>query len=284
MGAFLIWGLFPLYLRPLRGVGAVTILSHRMVWCCLLVNVYLAARGELGAVRAALALRSTRVRLAASGSLITSNWLVFVWAVGSGHVVEASLGYFINPLVNVLLGVLLLGERLRHVQWAAVLSAAVGVVWLTVQAGRPPWIALALAFSFSGYGLLRKVVAVEAVPGLAAETTLLAPIAAAWLAWQAHAAPGGWFGTDDGLLRAWLVASGVVTAVPLALFAYGARRIAYSTVGIIQYIGPTLQLTTGIIVYGEPFPAARVVGFALIWCALVLYAAEGVWRARHVPR
>jgi chloramphenicol-sensitive protein RarD len=279
VGAFFIWGLLPLYLRPLHGIAALTIMSHRIVWCFVFVNAWLALRGELGAVRAALAKPSTRRRLVASATLISVNWLVYVWAVGSGHVVESSLGYFINPLVNVLLGVLLLGERLRRAQWAAVGCAAIGVAWLTLQAGRPPWIAFSLALSFGGYGLLRKTVAVESIVGLAAETTLVAPFGVLWLAWQHHAGAGA-FGGADGPLSAWLIAGGVVTAVPLALFAFGARRIPYSTVGIIQYIGPTLQLTSGILVYGEPFPAARAVGFALIACALVLYAGEGLFRAR----
>jgi chloramphenicol-sensitive protein RarD len=279
VGAFFIWGLLPLYLWPLHGVAALTIMSHRVVWCCLFVNVWLAWRGELGLVREALAHPETRLRLVASASLISTNWLVYVWAVGSGHVVEASLGYFINPLVNVLLGVLLLRERLRRTQWVAVGCAALGVAWLTLQAGRLPWIALILALSFGGYGLLRKTVAVESVIGLAAETTLIAPLGALWLAWQSYAGTGA-FGGLSAPLQAWLVAGGIVTGIPLALFAFGARRIPLSTVGIIQYIGPSLQLTAGILVFREAFPAARVAGFALIWSALVLYAGEGLWRSR----
>jgi len=281
LGAFLIWGLLPLYLRPLHGIAALTIMSHRLVWCCLFVSGWLALRGELGAVRAALAHGPTRLRLVGSAALISVNWLVYVWAVGSGHVVESSLGYFINPLVNVLLGVLLLEERLNRPQWAAVACAAAGVVWLTVQAGHLPWIALALALSFGGYGLLRKVVAVESLTGLAAETALLAPFGLLWLGSQALAGTG-FFGGADALRSAWLVAGGVVTAVPLALFAFGARRIAYSTVGILQYVGPTLQLTLGVLVYREPFHRARAAGFALIWLALAIYAGEGLWRARRL--
>jgi chloramphenicol-sensitive protein RarD len=281
VGAFLIWGVFPLYLRPLVHVPPVTILAHRALWCCLFASGWLATRGELGSVRAALAARATRTRLAASAALIGCNWLTYVWAVASGHVVEASLGYFINPLVNVLLGVAVLGERLRPRQWVAVGVAAAGVAWLTIQSGRVPWIALALALSFSGYGLLRKVVAVEALPGLAAETALAAPFALAWLAWQARAG-SGWFGGADTFRQWWLVASGIVTAVPLSLFAFGARRIPYSTVGIIQYIGPTLQLAAGILAFREPFPAVRAIGFGFIWAALALYAGEGLLRARRV--
>jgi chloramphenicol-sensitive protein RarD len=278
MAAFFIWGLIPLYLRPLLGVAPVTIMSHRMVWCCVFSSAWLARRGELGSVRAALSDPPVRRRLAASAALISTNWLLYVWAVSSGHVIDASLGYFINPLVNVLLGVVLLRERLHRNQWLAVACAAAGVAWLTVQAGRLPWIALGLALSFGGYGLVRKVVRVESLPGLAAETALLTPFGLAWLVWQSVAGPG-FFGGADELRSAWLVAGGVVTAVPLALFAFGARRIAYSTVGLLQYIGPSLQLAVGILVFAEPFRSDRVLGFAMIWSALAIYAADGWWRA-----
>ncbi len=275
MGAFFIWGLLPLYLRPLHGIAALTIMSHRLVWCCVFVNAWLLLRREAGAVGQALADGGTRLRLLTSAFLISVNWLVYVWAVGSGHVVEASLGYFINPLVNVLLGVVVLGEVLRPAQWTAVACAALGVAWLTYQSGHLPWIALILAVSFGSYGLIRKTVRVESLPGLAAETTLIAPLGALWLVWQAHAGPGT-FGGAGVPLALWLVAGGVVTAIPLALFAFGARRIPYATVGILQYIGPSLQLASGILVFGEPFPPARLAGFALIWSALVLYAGDGL--------
>jgi chloramphenicol-sensitive protein RarD len=280
MGAFFIWGLLPLYLRPLRGVAALTIMSHRLVWCCVFVSTWLALRGELGGVRAALRHPATRRRLIASATLISTNWLIYVWAVGSGHVIDASLGYFINPLVNVLLGVVLLGERLNRPKWLAVACAAAGVAWLTVQAGQLPWIALGLALSFGGYGLVRKVMAVESLAGLAAETAILTPFGLLWLAWQAHDGAGA-FGGVGALKGAWLVAGGVVTAVPLGLFAFGARRIAYSTVGILQYIGPSLQLATGVLVFGEAFRPARAAGFGMIWAALALYASDGLWRARQ---
>ncbi|HEV3189221.1 MAG TPA: EamA family transporter RarD, partial [Polyangiaceae bacterium] len=205
----------------------------------------------------------------------------YIWAVGRGHVVDSSLGYFINPLVNVLLGVALLGERPNRVQWVAVACAALGVAWLTVQAGRLPWIALALAFSFGGYGLIRKVIAVDALTGLAAETSLLTPLALAWLAWEGLKGAGV-FGGADALLTAWLIISGVVTATPLALFAYGARRIPYSTIGIVQYLAPSLQLAFGVYVFGEPFSPVRAKGFGLIWMALAIYGADGFWRARQV--
>jgi chloramphenicol-sensitive protein RarD len=271
VAAFLVWGALPLYLRPLRRIPALTIMSHRLLWCCVFVNGWLAVRGQLGDVRAALFNPATLLPLIGSSVLISCNWLVYVWAVGSGHVIDSSLGYFINPLVNVLLGVVLLGERLNRAQWLAVACAAAGVAWLTAQTGRLPWIALALAVSFGGYGLIRKVVAVDSVVGLAAETALMTPFGAAWLSWQ-HTHAAGSFGGASTLRSLWLIAGGIITAVPLALFAFGARRIRYSTVGVLQYIGPSLQLLLGVFLFGEAFPAARAFGFGLIWAALAIYA------------
>jgi len=281
VGAFAIWGLFPLYLEPLSGVPALQIMAHRIVWCCLLVFAWLAVRGELGAVRAALANPGTRARLAGSATLISINWLVYVWAVTNGHVVEASLGYFINPLLNVVLGVFVLHERLNRAQWASVAIAAIGVLYLAVVTGRPPWIALSLAASFGMYGLIRKVVAVESVPGLATETLLLTPIAATFLVWVGLHGTGA-LGHSSAGVDALLLGSGLATALPLALFAYGARRIPLSTVGLVQYIGPTLQFLIGVLVFHEPFPRARAIGFLLIWSALAIYAADGLWRNRRL--
>jgi chloramphenicol-sensitive protein RarD len=278
--AFLIWGVLPLYLHLLKPVPVLQIMAHRLVWCCLFVTLWLAASGRFAAVGAALAKPGTRWRLLASALLISSNWLIYVWAVNDGHVIETSLGYFINPLVNVLFGVALLSERLNRIQWTAVGLAAAGVAWLTWQAGAPPWISLALALTFSAYGLIRKTVAVEAVEGLAAETLLIAPIGAAFLiGCELHGT--GAFGHLSRPLDLWLFLSSLVTAAPLALFAYGARRIAYSTVGLCQYIGPTLQLLIGVFLFHEPFSAERAAGFALIWLALAIYAGEGLLRARR---
>lgn len=280
IGAFSIWGVLPLYLHLLKPVPALQIMSHRLVWCCLFVTLWLAACGRLAAVRAALAAPGTRWRLLASALLISSNWLVYVWAVNAGHVVETSLGYFINPLVNVLFGVLLLSERLNRTQWFAVGLAAAGVAWLTWQAGAPPWISLTLALTFSAYGLIRKTVAVEAVEGLAAETLLIAPIGIVFLLWsEVHGS--GVFGHATRLVDLWLFLAGLVTAAPLALFAYGARRIPYSTVGLCQYLGPTLQLLIAVFLFREPFTPTQAVGFTLIWLALAIYAGEGLLRARR---
>ncbi len=193
---------------------------------------------------------------------------------------DASLGYFINPLLNVVLGVFVLHERLNRAQWIAVGLAAVGVVYLAVVTGRPPWIAISLALSFGFYGLLRKVVAVDSVPGLATETLLLSPFAIALLGWVELNGSGA-FGHASAVTNALLVGSGLVTALPLALFAFGARLIPFSTLGLLQYLGPTLQFLIGVLVFHEPFPAARAVGFVMIWSALAIYAADGLWRNRR---
>ena len=276
---FCIWGVLPLYLRLLRAVPALQITMYRLVFCCVFVLAFLHARGAQQELYAALRERGVRRRLIASAVLISVNWLTYVWAVSHDHVVEASLGYFINPLVNVLLGVLVLGERLRRAQWAAVVIAGLGVVYLTWQAHAPPWIALSLALSFGCYGMLRKTVAVDAMAGLAAETLLAAPVGVAFLVyceWQGQ----GWLLSGDVSTRVLLALSGLVTALPLWLFSYGARRVAYSTVGIVQYVGPTLQLLVGVSVLHEAFPIARAFGFALIWSGLLLYAIDGLRQHR----
>ncbi len=283
ISAFVMWGIFPLYLKLLEAVSALQIMTHRVVWCCVLVLGWLAWRQELGAVRAALADPASRLRLAASGVLISVNWLVYVWAINNEHVVESSLGYFINPLVSVLLGVVLLSERLNRARWTAVGLAGVGVLYLAIVTGRPPWIALVLAMSFGLYGFIRKVVTVESVPALATETLLLTPLAAGYLLWLEFQGTGafGNLGVGVDLL---LLGSGLATAVPLALFAYGARRIPLSTVGLTQYVAPSMQLLLGVFVFGEPFPRARAIGFALIWLALAIYAVDGLRRNRAAAR
>jgi chloramphenicol-sensitive protein RarD len=277
--AFAVWGIFPLYFVPLRAVSALQVIAHRVVWSCLLVLVWMALRGELGEIKSALADRRVLWRLTVSAVLISGGWLVYVWAVTHDRVVEASLGYFMNPLVNVLLGVALLSERLNRAQWTAVVLAAVGVTYLGFLSGSLPWISLTLAFTFAGYGLIRKVVHVEALPGLATETLLLMPLAVGYLLW-CDAVGSGSFGHAGSAIDALLIGSGPLTAVTLFLFAYGARRIPYSTMGLLQYIAPTLQLACGVLVLHEPFEGRRVAGFALIWAALAIYAGDGLWTAR----
>lgn len=279
-GAFFIWGLLPLYLKQLQHVPILQVTAHRLVWACLFALVWLAIRRELGGVREALSTPSVRWRLIASAALITANWTTYIYGIASNRVVETSLGYFINPLLNVVLGVVVLSERLNPAQWTAVAIAAAGVSYLTWSAGQPPWIALTLAFSFGLYGLVRKVVRVDALAGFASETLLLLPIGIGYLVWceVASVATMGHIGLSTDLL---LALGGPLTAIPLVLFAFGARRIPYSTIGLLQYFAPTIQLLLAIFVFHEPFTGPRVVGFSLIWTALAIYATDGVWRSRR---
>lgn len=279
-GAFFIWGLLPLYLKQLQHVPILQVTAHRLVWGCLFALLWLAIRGELRGVREALSTPSVRWRLIASAALISANWTTYIYGIATNRVVETSLGYFINPLLNVVLGVVVLSERLNPVQWTAVAIAAAGVSYLTWSAGHLPWIALTLAFTFGLYGLVRKVVRVDALAGFASETLLLLPIGIGYLAWCeiVGIASMGHVGLGTDLL---LAVGGPFTAIPLVLFAFGARRIPYSTTGLLQYIGPTIQLMLAVFVFREPFTGPRVVGFSLIWMALAIYAADGVWRSRR---
>lgn len=277
--AYTAWGLFPLYFRQLAGVSALEVIAHRTLWSLVFVAAVLVARRQLGWI--APALRQPRLVgiFALSALLLAANWLVYVWAINAGHVLDASLGYFILPLLNVALGYALLHERPRPGQWLAVGIAALGVLWLTVQAGQLPWIGLFIALTFGGYGLLRKTAPLGALHGLALETALLAPLAVGLLVWWAWLGQAAWpqAGVVDAL---WLLSAGPVTAVPLLLFAAGARRIPLSTMGLLQYISPSLQFLSGIWLLGESVQPQRLVGFAVIWAALLLFTLEGAWQHR----
>ena len=283
LGAFIIWGLFPLYLKPLQAVGTLEVIAHRVAWSCVFIFILMLVRRELGQVRAVLTNPTLLWRLCVSAGLITINWVVYVFAVANGHVVETSLGYFINPLLNVLLGLLFLRERLNPAQWIAVGLATVAVLYMSVISGNPPWISLTLAGAFGLYGFVRKVIPVEALPGLAVETFLLLPVAAGYLIWLEVTGVGA-LGHSGGTIDALLVGSGPLTAVPLFLFAYGARLIPYSTMGVIQYLAPTLQLVLGLAVFGESLEHSRAVGLTLIWAGLAIYTIEGMWRTRRPRR
>jgi chloramphenicol-sensitive protein RarD len=280
-GAYLIWGLFPLYWNLLEKVPVVQVLAHRAVWCAICVWIWLALLGQ-GRWWRGLD-RRVLLMLIASSALISLNWGVYIHGVTSGHVLDTSLGYFITPLLSVVLGVVLLRERLGAWQWLAVAFAAFGVGWLAVRVGTFPWIALTLAATFGTYGLIRKLAAVDAARGLAVESWVMLPLAAAYLAWQESAGRGAFLhgpvATD--LL---LVLGGVVTAVPLALFAYGARRVALSTMGFMQYLAPTLQFLCGVFVFHETFDAERSVAFISIWIALAIFTADSVRRWRVMQR
>ncbi len=280
--AFGIWGLFPLYLQQIASVPALEVVLHRSAWSLLLLA------GVLTVLRrwAWLATLRGQPRLWAamtcSALLVMGNWLMYVWAVMSGHVLDASLGYFINPLVSVLLGTVVLRERLRPVQWAAVALAAAGVLWLTLRTGSPPLVALALAVSFGLYGLIRKTVPLGALEGLTLETMLLAPLVLPALAWMTVAQHGA-LTRGDPALTGWLLLSGPLTAAPLLCFAAAARRLPLATVGLVQYLSPSLQFVLGVWVFHEPLQAGRLAGFAFIWAGLALYSADGLRRsaARH---
>ena len=283
VAAYTLWGVFPIYIKLLQSVPAVEILAHRMVWSLVFVTALLTIQRHWAWVRTVIARPAMLGRFVATATVVTMNWGVYIWAINSNRVVDASLGYFINPLVNVLLGALLLGERMRPVQWAAVAVAASGVVWLTVQAGTLPWIGLVLAVSFGTYGLLRKTATLGALEGLTLETALLFPLAFGYLVWLALHQQNTFVEASTSM-RWLLVAAGPVTAVPLLLFAAGARRIPFTLLGLLQYIGPSLQLLLGVWLYHEPFAPAKAAGYALIWAALALYTAESLWQNwRSVP-
>jgi chloramphenicol-sensitive protein RarD len=281
IAAFVIWGLFPLYLIGLSSVSAMQITAHRITWSCVFVLAWLAVAGDLGKLRAAVMRDGVLIRLTASASFIAVNWLGFAWAVNNDHVIEVSLAYFMGPLLNVLLGIFVLSERLERMQWIAVGFAAAGVAYLTFIAGHTPWIALMVGSSFAIYGLIRKTVSIDALPGLAVETILLVPFAVGYLIWCEVQGIGA-LGHSSGRIDALLLLSGIVTSIPLFLFSYGARRVPYSTIGVLQFIAPTMQLAGGLIVFGEPFESARATGFVLIWIGLLIYAGDALWRARFL--
>ena len=275
VAAYAMWGLFPLFFPLLEPASAVEVLAHRVVWSLLVVAVVLRVTNGLAAVRAVDG--RTRLRLAVAAVLLAVNWGTYIYGVNSGQVVETSLGYFVNPLVSVALGVLVLGERLRLLQKAAVAVAFVAVVVLTVANGRPPYIALTLAFSFGFYGLLKKQAGVGAVASLAVETAVLTPLALAFLLLH-----DGTFTTEGPDHVALLVSAGVVTAVPLLAFGAAATRVPLSTLGVLQYLAPTLQLLVGVLVRHEAFAGVRVVGFALVWAALAVFTYDLAAHRRRV--
>ena len=274
------WGLFPLYWKQLTDVDATELIAHRHVWSLCFVLVVMATGAGFSELRAALRSAPALRWHALSGVLLTINWLVYVWGVNHGHVLETSLGYFLVPLVNVALGRLVLKERLRPAQWVAIACAATGVALLLVRVGHPPWIALTLAATFGAYGLLRKKSPLGPLTGLGLETLLLAPFAIAFLLWQQHTGAGA-LGRVNITEHVLLVSAGVVTAVPLLLFAYGARRIRLSTLGLLQYIAPTVQFALGVWVFKEPFSRDRAISFVFIWCGLALYTADNLWAQRR---
>ena len=281
IGAYLIWSSFPVYFKQLHQVAALEVIGHRIVWSFVALAAVVVLSREAGALLRNI--RSARAvgTYAVAAALIAINWLVFVWAVNNGHVVECSLGYFIAPLTSVLFGVALLRERMRAWQWVAISLAAAGVLYLTLSQGALPWIALTLAISFGLYGLVKKVAPLGAVHGLTLETGLLLLPALIYLLYLERAGQGAFLhagAATDGLL----FGAGIVTTLPLLLFASATKRIPLSLIGLLQYITPTIHFLMGVLFYAEPFARVRAIGFGLVWLALVIFSAES-WRARRAP-
>jgi chloramphenicol-sensitive protein RarD len=282
LAAWVMWGFFPLYWPLLEPAGAVEILAHRIFWSLVVMAGVVIALRRWSTLRATLAVRRTRWLLALASVLITVNWGTYIWGVNHHHVVETSLGYFINPLVSVLMGVLLLGEVLRRGQWVAIGIATAGVLALTVEYGRPPWVALILAFSFGSYGLAKKKANAGAVESLVIETTVMAPVALGYLVLLT--ATGASTFVDHGPVHlVLLVGTAVITVVPLLCFGGAATRIPLSTLGLMQYLTPTVQFLLGILFFHEPMPGMRWVGFGLIWLALVLFTVDSLRQRRRQP-
>lgn len=273
LSAYIIWGLFPLYFKAIQSVPAVEIIVHRALWSAVFGALLLLVWKHPGWLRELLNNPKRFAVLALSGLLIASNWLVYVWAVNDGRMLEASLGYYINPLVNVLLGMLILGERLRRLQWLAVALATLGVLQQLWQAGSIPWVSLVLALTFSFYGLIRKQAPVAALPGLVVETWLLLPLAIGWLLLNpvAMSTQADFWSTPEAL---WLIAAGPITLVPLVCFNAAARHLPYTTLGFLQYLAPTLVLLQAIFLFGEHFDPSKLLAFICIWAGLAIYSVD----------
>ncbi|MFL6714386.1 MAG: EamA family transporter RarD [Sulfurifustis sp.] len=283
VAAYVIWGLFPIYYKPLQQVAALEVIGHRIVWSCVVLVAIVIAMRDWNALRAAARRPRVLATYGVAAALIAVNWLTFVWAIAHGFVVQASLGYFMTPLINVLIGTLFLRERLRRAQWLAVALATAGVLYLTAEQETVPWVALALGFSFGFYGLVKKTAPLGSVQGLTVETAILLLPALAYLSYVAGNGAAS-FHAISPLVDLLLVGAGLVTTLPLLLFASAARRIPLSLVGVLQYIAPTLQFLLGVIVYHEPFGHAQLIGFGLVWTALAVFALEGVYAHRAIDR
>lgn len=282
LGAYVCWGFFPIYFKALRPATPIEILAHRVIWSVVFVALLLFAARRWRRVGGLLRRPRTFGALLVAAALIAANWGIYIYSVNSGQVVEASLGYFINPLVSVVFGLLVFGERLRGWQWVALTIGTLAVVILTVDYGRLPWIALTLALSFGSYGLIKKRLGVAPADGLLIESGVLALPAVGYLAWltgQGHST----FGSASGH-SVLLALSGVLTAIPLLMFAGAANRIPLTSIGVLQYVTPILQLLCGVVLYHEPMPAARLLGFALVWLALVVFTWDALRSTRRATR
>jgi len=282
LAAYILWGFFPLYFKAIQQVSALQILAHRIAWGFVFTLAVVLMLRQWKEFRASIFNRRTFLIYAGASVVLGINWFTYVWAVITNHVVESSLGYFINPIVSVLLGVIFLRERLRTFQWVAIAMVTAGVVYLTITFGQLPWISLVLAVTFGFYGLLKKIAPLGALHGITLETAVLTIPSLAYL-FIVNANGTGTFGHSTPLLDFLLVLSGPVTAIPLLLFATGARRIPLTTIGLLQYIAPTLQFLLGVLVFHEPFDQTRLIGFMIIWLALVLISVENLLARRRTP-
>ena len=273
--AFVLWGLLPVYWKALGSVDAFEVLCHRIVWSFFILLPFMFFRGRLGEL--IIFLRSARnlAALVFSGFLLAGNWFLYIWAINSDMVLEASLGYYINPLVNILFGIVVFHEKISRLVWAAIGIAIIGVLYQVVTLGHLPLVPLGLAFSFGLYGLMRKLLLVKALPGLFVETLVVLPFAAAYLVWQAYLGNSAFF-RGDYVIDVLLVGTGAITSFPLLCFAYGAKRIRMTTLGLLQYTNPTLVFLLGVFLYNEPFSTDNLVTFSCIWTALALYTWETV--------
>ncbi len=279
-GGFLFWGLVPVYWKQMQSVSAFELIAHRIVWSLVFLLGVIAWQGRFAGLWDSFRSRRLLGLNLLSSVLLTANWTVYVWAVNHGHVIESSLGYFLVPLVNVSLGFLLFHERLRPLQWLAIGCAALGVGLLLVRLGHAPWIGLSIAGTWAGYGLLKKKSALGAITGLTVETLLLFPLAAGALLWWHHTGAGA-LGRVDARLHLYVLSVGVITALPLLMFAYGAQRIRLTTLGLLQYLAPSAQFLIGLLVYHEPFDSDRLLAYGVIWGGLALYSADSFWAQRH---
>ncbi len=271
VGTFTAWGLLPLYWKALKQVPSPQILAHRVFWSFIFVSFLLSIKKRWPEMKRVFSSGRISARCTLSAFFLGINWFIYIWAVNANYVVESSMGYFINPLINVILGIVFLRERLKFLQVISVFLAFIGVFYMTIQYGKFPWIALSLALSFSAYGLLRKTAHLDSLMGFSVETAILSPIVLAYLVLQGFQGTSA-FGKVSTLLHLLLIGSGIITATPLIWFAHGVRRIPLSMIGFIQYLSPTLMLLLAVIVFKEPFTSTNLISFGLIWGALLIYS------------
>jgi chloramphenicol-sensitive protein RarD len=283
--AYALWGFFPIYFKFLQEAPALQIMAHRVTWSFIFFVILILFRKEFPKIVKSLN-KKIIITYSIAGALLAINWLTYVWGVNAGFVVETSLGYFINPLVSVVLGVVFLKERLRNLQWVPVALATIGVIYLTIDHGSLPWIALVLAFTFGTYGLFKKIAPLPSIHGLTVETGAILIPALLYLIFVEVSGTGA-FGHAQPITTFLLVLSGIITAIPLIFFASGAPLVPLTTIGILQYIAPTIQFLIGVLIYDEPFTSGRVVGFSIVWLALIIFTIEGLhhnYRTHHISK